>query len=69
MSTVAEIKDAFDKLSPRERAELEALLWPDWDRAEGDSPPGVREKLAEAAKGRFLPGDRSNIKKILSSLE
>jgi len=69
MSTVAEIKDAIQKLSPRERAELEALLWPDWDRAEGDSPPGVREKLAEAAKGRFLPGDRSNIKKILSSLE
>ena len=69
MSTVAEIKDAVDKLSPRERAELEALLWPDWDRAQGDSPPGVREKLAEAAKGRFLPGDRSNLKKILASLE
>ena len=69
MSTVAEIKNAVDKLSPRERAELEALLWPDWDRAEGDSPPGVREKLAEAAKGRFQPGDRSNIKKILASLE
>jgi len=58
MSTVAEIKDAFERLSPRERAELERLLWPDWDRAEGDIPPGVREKLAEAAKGRFLPGDR-----------
>ena len=69
MSTVAEIKDAVDKLSPRERAELETLLWPDWDRAEGDTPPGVREKLAEAAQGRFLPGDRSNLKKILSSLE
>lgn len=69
MSTVTEIKDAFEKLSPHERAELEALLWPDWNRAEGDSPPGVREKLAEAAKGRFLPGNRSNIKKILSSLE
>lgn len=69
MSTVAEIKEAVDKLSPHERAELEVLLWPDWDRAEGDSPPGVREKLAEAAKGRFLPGDRSNLKKILASLE
>lgn len=33
MSTVAEIKDAVDKLSPRERAELEALLWPNWDRS------------------------------------
>jgi hypothetical protein len=48
---------------------LEALIWPDWDRAEGDTPPGVREKLAEAAKGRFQPGNRSNIQKILSSLE
>ncbi len=33
MSTVAEIKAAVDKLSPRERAELEVLLWPDSDRA------------------------------------
>jgi hypothetical protein len=33
MSTVAEIKDAVDKLSPPERAQLESLLWPDWDRA------------------------------------
>ena len=69
MSTVCEIKDAIEKLSPTERAELEALIWPDWDRAEGDIPPGVRKKLAEAATGRFHPGDRSNIKKILSSLE
>ena len=69
MSTVAEIKAAIEKLSPRERAELEAQVWPDWDRAEGDNPPGTRERLAEAAKGRFLPGDRSSIKKILSSLE
>ena len=69
MSTVCEIKDAIEKLTPGERAELEALIWPDWDRAEGDTPPGVREKLAEAAKGRFQPGDRSNIQKILPSLE
>ncbi|MGO8929033.1 MAG: hypothetical protein ACLQU3_19375 [Limisphaerales bacterium] len=69
MSTVCEIKDAIAKLSPSERAELEALIWPDWDRAEGDTPPDVREKLTEAAKGRFQSGDRSNIQKILSSLE
>ena len=69
MSTVCEIKDAIERLSPSERAELETLIWPDWERAEGYSPPGVREKLAEAAKGRFQPGDRSNIKRILSSLE
>ena len=69
MSTVCEIKDAIERLSPSERAELEALIWPDWERAEGDTPPGVREKLAEAAKGRFQPGDRSSLKKILSNLE
>ena len=69
MSTVAEIKQAIERLSPGERAELEALVWPDWERAEGDTPPGAREKLAEAAKGRFQPGTRSNIQKILSSLE
>jgi hypothetical protein len=69
MSTVCEIKDAIERLSSSERAELEALIWPDWERAEGDTPPGVCEKLAEAAKGRFQPGDRSNLKKIISSLE
>jgi hypothetical protein len=69
MSTVAEIKEAIERLSPGERAELEALVWPDWDRAKGDDPPGAREKLAEAAKGRFHPGDRANINRILSSLE
>ena len=69
MSTVAEIKAAIERLSPVERAELELLVWPDWDRAEGDTPPGVREKLTEAAQGRFQPGNRSKIKKILSSME
>jgi hypothetical protein len=69
MSTVAEIREAIERLSPRERQELEALVWPDWERAEGDNPPGVCEKLAEAAKGRFLPGDPSNVSRILSRLE
>ncbi len=69
MSTVAEIKNAIDKLPPRQRAKLETLVWPDWDRPERDEPPRVREKLAEVAKGRFIPGHRSNIKKILASLE
>jgi len=67
MSTVGEIKDAIERLSPSERAELETLIWPDWERAEGDTPPGVREKLGEAARGRFQPGDRSNIQRILSN--
>jgi hypothetical protein len=68
MSTVAEIKAAIEKLSPSQRKKLEQQLWPDWDRAEGDTPPGVSKKLAEAAKGRFRPGDRSAVKKILSRL-
>jgi hypothetical protein len=69
MSTVAEIKEAIERLSAGERAELEALVWPDWDRAEGENPPGARQKLAEAAKGRFHAGNRANISRILSSLE
>jgi hypothetical protein len=69
VSTVAEIRAAIEKLSLREREELEALIWPDWNRPDADNPPGVREKLAPAANGRFLPGDRSNINKVLSHLE
>jgi hypothetical protein len=34
-----------------------------------DTPPGIREKLAEAARGSFSPGDRSNISKIKSTLK
>ncbi|MBC8003028.1 MAG: hypothetical protein H7X97_10620 [Opitutaceae bacterium] len=69
MSTIVEIQNAIARLSPSERAELEGLIWPDWDRPDGDTPPGIHDKLSEAEKGRFLPGDRANIKKILSSLE
>jgi hypothetical protein len=69
MSTLLEIKAAIERTSPIERVVLEALLWPDWERAEGENPPDVHEKLAQAATGRFQPGDRSNIKKILASLE
>ena len=71
MSTVVEIKSAIDQLSPQERAELEALVWPEWDRpypAEA-MPSGLKEKLAEAATGRFVPGNRANIDKILATLE
>jgi hypothetical protein len=69
MKTVAEIKAAIERLSPSERVELEALVWPDLEGIEDDNPPGIHEKLAEAARGRFQPGERSRIKKILSSLE
>lgn len=64
MSTIAEIKSAIDQLPSRERDELEALLWQD-----EETPPGVREKLAEALAGKFVPGDRANIDRILASLE
>ena len=64
MSTVAEIKSAIDVLSSHERDELEALLWQD-----EETPPGGREKLAEALAGKFVPGDRANIDRILASLE
>jgi hypothetical protein len=63
MSTVAEIKAAIDHLPSRERDELEALLWQD-----EESPPGVREKLAEALAGKFIPGDRANIDRILADV-
>jgi len=45
MSTVAEIKEAIDRLSFEERCELMALLSPDddWDR----------EMRADAAAGKF----------------
>lgn len=70
MSTVAEIKSAIDQLSPRERAELEVLLRPDWNQplTLNETPPNIREKLTEAGQGRFMSGDRSNISKILATL-
>lgn len=71
MSTVAEIWSAIKELSQEERAELESLLHSDWDSAlpQNETPPNVREKLAEAARGKFLPGDRSNISKVLATLK
>ena len=71
MNTVAEIWSAIQELSPQERGELETLLHPDWDTPspQDETPPNIREKLAEAAHGKFLPGDRSNMSKILASLK
>ena len=64
LSTVAEIKSAIDHLPSRERDELEALLWQD-----EETPPGGREKLTEALAGKFVPGDRANLDRLLASLE
>ncbi len=72
MSTVAEIKKAIDHLSGPERAELEALLWAEWNwplTNELSDPPQLREKLSAAEKGSFSLGSRENIQRILKSLE
>jgi hypothetical protein len=72
LNTVAEIKAAIPKLTLAERAEIARCLseWQDdKNQPHSETPPRVREKLAEAAQGRFQPGDRSNISKILSSLK
>jgi hypothetical protein len=55
MSTVTEIKEAIDHLSPQERCELEALLHPrvddDWDcQMISDAEPGGKlDRLREAS--------------------
>lgn len=71
MSTVAEIQKAIGQLSREEKNQLESWLHPDWDQPLpiDQSPPGVREKLTEAKRGKFFPGDRANVDKILASLE
>ncbi|GDY21822.1 hypothetical protein LBMAG56_31690 [Verrucomicrobiota bacterium] len=63
MTTVAEIKSAIDHLSTSERDELEALLWQD-----EETPPGVREKLAEALAGQFVSGNRASVDLILAAV-
>ena len=71
MSTVAEIWSAIQELSPEQRCELETLLHSDGDSSllQNETPPNIQEKLAEAARGQFSPGDRSNVSKILASLK
>jgi hypothetical protein len=71
VSTIAEIKAAIEQLPPDDLDELKEWLYPDWDRPvpQNETPPGIREKLAEAARGSFSPGDRSNISRIKSTLK
>jgi hypothetical protein len=71
VSTVAEIKAAIERLAPQERTELEEWMHPDWNRPEpqNETPPGIREKLSEAARGSFIRGDRSNISRIRPTLK
>ena len=67
-----EIKTAIEWFPAAERVELDALVWPRSGASQADepnTPPRVREKLAAAATGRFLPGERASLEKILASLE
>jgi hypothetical protein len=62
VSNVQEIKAAIDKLSPRERAELNALLqgWfdDDWDRqmAADAAPGGKLDQLKQQADAESRAG-------------
>lgn len=38
-----------------------------WMSEEGDTPPHIQMRLDEAAAGRFVPGDRSNIQRIIAA--
>ncbi len=38
-----------------------------WMSEESDSPPNIQTRLNEAAMGRFVPGDRSNIERIIAA--
>ena len=38
-----------------------------WMSEESDSPPNIQTRLNEAATGRFVPGDRSNIERIIAA--
>ncbi len=64
-----EIKSAIERLSPVERVKLHTMVWPEEGETLSDTPPRVREKLAEAANGSFKTGSRDNIGKILDSLQ
>jgi hypothetical protein len=68
MSTVAEIKAAIDQLSLKEQDEVKAYLrqsiGEDWNQPlpQDETPPHVREKLAEAAQGGFQPGNARKLR-------
>lgn len=38
-----------------------------WMSEESDTPPHIQKKLDEASIGRFIPGDRSNIQRIIAA--
>jgi Arc/MetJ-type ribon-helix-helix transcriptional regulator len=38
-----------------------------WMSEESDTPAHIQTRLDEAAAGRFIPGDRSNIQRIIAA--
>lgn len=38
-----------------------------WMADESDTPPHIQSRLDEAAAGRFAPGDRGNIERIIAT--
>jgi len=38
-----------------------------WMAEESDTPHHIQSRLDEAAQGRFIPGDRSNIERIVTA--
>jgi len=38
-----------------------------WMSEESETPPHIQTRLDEAAAGRFIPGDRSNIQRIIAA--
>lgn len=48
-----------------EEVARQALL--KWMSEESDTPPHIQSRLDEAAGGRFIAGDRSNIERIIAA--
>jgi hypothetical protein len=64
MSTVAEIFSAIKTLSSQEQDEVKVYLRQyNQSLSQDETPPNVREKLAEAARGSFQPGN-SRVEKV-----
>jgi hypothetical protein len=58
MKTIAEIFAAIKTLSPQEQDEVKAYLRQyNQSLPQDETPPNVREKLAEAARGSFQQGN------------
>jgi hypothetical protein len=71
MSTRREIKAAIEKLSPRDYAELMAMLHPpvddDWDRQlKADVAAGRLDRLVEEARADIAAGRSRSLEDVLS---